>query len=124
MAKHSSPQTERPWLIPARERLDYPTPPTPEADRMLWRCAMAMWKGLDRAIDTDLAGGSKVQIEGRFRTGEIRRALASGAAAYRASGMSETEALMTAQRAAASRMELISRRAVAYVSLCPELGQG
>lgn len=91
---------------------------------MLWRCAMTMWKGLDRAIDTDLAGGSKTEIEGRFPAGEIRWALASGAAAYRASGMSETKALMTAQRAAASRMELISWRARAGASLCPELEQG
>lgn len=72
-----------------------PAQPTAEADRMLWWCAMAMWKG---AIDTDLVGGSKAEMEGRLPAGEIGRALSSGAAAYRASGMSETEPLMIPQK--------------------------
>jgi hypothetical protein len=105
------------------ERLTYPAPPTPQADRLLWQAALALWNGLDAAIDTECAGGDEQQISARIPTAEVRRAIASTAAAYRVSGMGEAEAFTTAQRAATSRMELISRRAHDGAPLCPELGE-
>jgi hypothetical protein len=103
------------------ERLTYPPPPTPQADRLLWQAAMDLWKGLNRAIGTEFAGGNEQEISAQIPTGEVRRAIASAAAAYRATGW---DASTMAQRAAASRMELISRCAHDGVPLCPELGEG
>jgi hypothetical protein len=73
------------------ERLTCPAPPAPLADR-LRQAALALWEGLDAAIDTEFAGGDEQQISARIPAGEVRRAIASAAAAYRVSGMGEPEA--------------------------------
>lgn len=59
------------------ERLTYPAPPTSQADRLLWRAAMDLWKGLDAAVGTEFAGGGEREISARIPTGEVRRVIAS-----------------------------------------------
>jgi hypothetical protein len=100
------------------ERLTYP-PPTPQADRLLLAGRDGLMEGPGRAIGTEFAGGSEQEISAQIPTGEVRRAIASAAAAYRVAGLGEPEALTIAQRAAASRMELIWRRAQDGVPLSP-----
>lgn len=82
---------------------------------------MALWNGVERAMNGESIGHEAVDAEVRLLARQVRRATADVAAAYRQSGMPRSEALTTAQRAATARMALIAWRARAGIPLRPEL---
>lgn len=120
MEKPSRPHPGPLWVIPPRAGPDYP-PPTPQADWLLWECALSLWDGVERAMAADSTGRPSTEAGARLPARQVRRAVSEAAAAYQASGISRSDALVTARRAALIRMVVIARRARAGMPLCPEL---